>query len=214
MFVFSFPTFYYTTVGYVNPVLVCLLTLGLYFLLANKWMRFTLVLVTGVFVKETIVLLIFVAAVYLVLTRRIFSRQGLMLPGTLVAFALATYAARKIVPVDSAVGWSPILEIFQSNVLRPRSWLSFLLTFGIPGVLTLFIFRYRKSPWSQEHFAEIGTLLSGVIISIILFGYAMLSAFADGRFIWTSYPFSVPLAAIVIKLMRPEWGRSRPMPAT
>jgi hypothetical protein len=104
--------------------------------------------------------------------------------------------------MNPTIGWMPSFEILIFNLSRLRSWLSFLLTFGVPGVFALLIFRYRATSWFHENFAETATLITGFFISILLFGYSMLSAHADGRFIWTSYPFSVPLAVIVLSEIR------------
>jgi hypothetical protein len=152
----------------------------------------------GVLVKETIVILILTLAAYLMFSRTIFAKRGLVLPLMLLIFAAVYYIARTIIPVSPTVGWTPSFETFVYNVLRPRSWLSFLLSFGAPGFLGFFIFGFRKTHWFQERFAETATLITGFLISVLLFGFSMVSAYADGRFIWTSYPFSVPLAVIVL----------------
>jgi hypothetical protein len=198
LFVVSFPTFYYATIGYIDPVLICLVTVGLYMILTNNWAVLTGVIIAGVFVKETIAILVLTLAAYLWFKRQLFSKQGVVLIVIGVAYAICYQITRKIIPVNPTYAWSPSVGILLFNMLRPRSWLSFGLTYGIPGVLALLIFRYRTTDWFRERFAETATLIAGLVIAVLLFGYSMLSAYADGRFIWMSYPFTVPLAAIVI----------------
>ena len=202
LFVVSFPTFYYSTIGYVDPVLVSLLTVGLYAIFKNNWIFLVIVITVGVLVKETIIILILILAAYLVFSRTIFTKRGLVLPLMLFIFAAVYYIARTLIPVNPTVGWIPSFETLVFNVLRPRSWLSFLLSFGAPGFLSLFVFGFRRTHWFQERFAETATLITGFFISVLLFGFSMVSAYADGRFIWTSYPFSVPLAVIVLNETR------------
>ena len=198
LYVVSFPTFYYTTIGYIDPVLICVLTIGLYLIFTNKWGLLAGIIIAGVLVKETVIILIFTLAAYLISSRKAFTKQGLILPLVCVIFIISYYIARRIIPAGPNVAWMPSFETLLNNMSRIRSWLSFLFTLGIPGILAPFIFRYRATEWFQEKFAETATLITGFLISILLFGYAMLSAYADGRFIWTSYPFSVPLATIVL----------------
>jgi hypothetical protein len=202
IFVVSFPTFYYSAIGYIDPVLICLLTIGLYFIFTNNWIALAGVIITGAFVKETVLILILLLAAYLIFNRKLFSKQGLILLSLSIVFLISYYAARRIIPMNPTIGWMPSFEILIFNLSRLRSWLSFLLTFGVPGVFALLIFRYRATSWFHENFAETATLITGFFISILLFGYSMLSAHADGRFIWTSYPFSVPLAVIVLSEIR------------
>lgn len=86
----------------------------------------------------------------------------------------------------------------MDNLLRPKSTLSFLLSFGVPGILSVFIFNFRKTGWFHERLPETATLVAGIVISILLHVYSMIAAYADGRIIWLSYPFAIPLAVIVL----------------
>ena len=208
-YVVSFPTFYYTTIGYVDPVLIFLLTLGLYLILTNRWIFLVGVIFMGTFVKETVLILIITSAAYLFFNHQILTKRGLILPLMLFVYAIGYTIARNLIPVDPAVGWTPSIETLVFNISRLRSWLSFLLTFGIHGLLALFIFKTKNTIWFQEKSAETATLITGLFVTLLLFGYAMLSAYADGRFIWTSYPFSVPVALIVLYEMRKRRSSNR-----
>jgi hypothetical protein len=39
-------------------------------------------------------------------------------------------------------------------------------------------------------------LLAGALASVALFGVALLTAHADGRFLWLGHPFLTPLAVL------------------
>jgi len=202
LFVLSFPTFYYTTIGMIDPMVILFLTMGLFFIFNNEWLFLAVVIVTGVLVKESVILLILTLAAYLFFRRQLNIKQGLFLLAMLLLFALGQLFARRIIPVNPSVVWPPSLEMLLKNISRPRSWLAFLLSFGIPGAIALLIFFYRKSQWFHERHAETATLIAGTVFTLFLFGYSLFSAWADGRIIWLSTPFTVPLAAIVLSEMR------------
>lgn len=199
LFAASFPSFYYTTIGYLDPVLICLLTGGTYFLISRTWAGMTVIILFGAAVKETIVILIGLLAVHMLIEKVLFSRKGFFLAAVSVLFALCYLLARSIIPVDPSVGWAPSYELFLSNISRPRTWLSFLLTFSIPGVLAVTALLRMGAEWYRHRFREGAILASGFIVSIILFCYSIVSAYSDGRFIWTSYPFSIPLSMILLQ---------------
>jgi hypothetical protein len=202
LFAVSFPTFYYGTIGNIDPVLICLLTAGVFCILDHRWILFAAILVTGAFVKETIVLLIPMLAAYTFYEKKLRSRHGLYLLFITALFIGAYLAARAVIPTGSSYVWMPSGETFLANASRLRSWSSLILTFGIPGVLSLFVFKYRATDRFQTRLPETAMLIAGLLFSLLLFGYSMFSAYADGRFIWTSYPSTIPLAAIVITEFR------------
>lgn len=205
LFVISFPTFYYTTIGYIDPALICLLIVGLYFILKKRWTSLIIILIIGAFVKETAIILILITVSSFAITRKFKQKQLLLLSTISIVFLISYYFARMIIPVNPIIGWTPSFNRLLYNMSRPRSWISFFLSFGIPGVLSLMIYRYKSTDSFHNRSSEITVLITGLIISILLFGYSMLSAHADGRFIWTSYPFSIPLAVLVIKEIKNTW---------
>ncbi|HVO75886.1 MAG TPA: hypothetical protein VMT35_17815, partial [Ignavibacteriaceae bacterium] len=70
-------------------------------------------------------------------------------------------------------------------------YLSTLLTFGIPGfLLSWYLLKYKITSFSTLEYA----FLTGAAAGLILFFYSLFSAYSDGRFIWYTYPFAVPLA--------------------
>ncbi|RME76505.1 MAG: hypothetical protein D6784_05700 [Chloroflexi bacterium] len=206
MFVFSFPTFYYATIGYIDPVLIGFLILGTYFIFVEKWVFLIFVIGVGALAKETILLLLPVLTTYLLITGKLWTKQGVSLPLGGLVYGLSIYLVRAYSPVSVLnFVWMPSMERFWFNILRPRSYISFLLTFGIPGILALSIFYPKNQHLILSRWRVITLpLIVGYLLSITLFFYSMFSAYADGRFIWTSYPFSIPLATIIMEKM---WGK-------
>jgi hypothetical protein len=209
LFVVAFPTFYYGTIGNIDPVLICLLAAGAFCILDNRWISLLAVLAAGAFVKETIVLLIPMLAAYTFFGKRLLSRHGVYLLIGSGLFIGAYFTARSIIPTGSSYIWMPSWETFLANASRSRTWLSLILTFGIPGFLSLLIFRYRTTDWFRTRLPETAMWISGLLFSMLLFGYSMFSAYSDGRFIWTSYPSTIPLASIVFSGLRKAVAKPR-----
>jgi 4-amino-4-deoxy-L-arabinose transferase-like glycosyltransferase len=195
MFVVSFPTFYYGTIGMVDPVLILFLTMGLYFSLKRQWAQLLLTVTLGCLVKETMIVLIPVSVTCLILNREPWKLKSALL---LVAYLGPLLATRLIFRGLVGTNYLQIsFESFLSN-LRLRALLSVTLTFGIPGLLSLF-FLFRRwvvfdGAYEPAPLSILIPLAEGLLLSVILCLYSMFSAHTDGRFIWTSYPFSIPLA--------------------
>ena len=45
-------------------------------------------------------------------------------------------------------------------------------------------------------------LVTGLIVSMLISFFSLFAAYADGRHIWTSYPFTIPMAVAYIKYFR------------
>lgn len=194
LFVVSFPTFYYGPIGYIDAAAVSLLTVGVYFLSQGQYGALAVLIGVGALAKETVILLIPVAAVYMARSKlsrwRMVRWVGLML----LLYIAASLSARAYSPSADTHVWVPSLEKAIYNLSRPRAYLSALLSVGLPGVLTVYtlsdierVQRLIKQPFSAA-------LITGVAASLALFGYALLAAYADGRPLWTMYPFAIPLS--------------------
>lgn len=195
MFVISFPTFYYGTIGNVEPVLILFLMVGFYFLLRKKFIHLILTVMLGCLVKETIMILIPVSVTFLILNHEPWKLTS----AVLLIIYLGTVLVIRLVFRDlSGVSYLQLsLESFLSN-LRVRALLSVGLTFGIPGLLSIFfilrypaVFNCVDKPASPPLLL---TLAVGILLAVALSFYSMFSAHTDGRFIWPSYPFSIPLS--------------------
>lgn len=197
-FAFSFPVFYYGAIGYIDPVIIGMLSAGCYAIEKRQDWLLVLLVFMGVFVKEAIVLLL---PVFLV--SGWMQRRGLLpLVGWLllmvVAYMVAGRLARSMSLDPIEYNWSFSLSRFNSNTERVRTWLSFLLTLGIPGFLSLlavFVTLYQKQ-W--DVLLRMAPWLVGCAGSVALFAYSLLVAYSDGRFIWPATVFAIPLLGIFV----------------
>jgi hypothetical protein len=197
LFVASFPVFYYGTIGYLDPVMVFVLTLGLRFILAGQWLALLGTLASGLFVKESALLLLPVVAVALALDRSAPRQRLGWFLASLVVAVVGLSAARLPLPVSEPHGWLPESAWLRVNLARPRCWLSLLLSLGLPGALAIHaMIQQTRSPvpplLPQR---SLWPLVSGLLGALALACYSLVSAYTDGRFIWLACPFSIPLAA-------------------
>jgi hypothetical protein len=190
MFTVSFPVFYYGAISYVDPGVIAFLMAGLYVILIKRYTWFYLVLIIGAFAKETIVLLIPVFLISLYLDK--FKLKIILFHLLSIFLALITikiFQQEFLQPSSITYLWLPEKELIIENINRPRAYVSNILSFGIPGILMIFFLLKhgveKKSP-------VILIFLTGIFFTIILSVYAFLTAYADGRFVWTSNVFTIP----------------------
>ena len=201
LFVFSFPLFYYGTSGYIDSVLISFMIAGTFLILSEKFILFFITFICGMTVKETIVILIPVFAGYLFFQNKFPLKKKLVLVISLVIiFGAGMVLLRKLTPGAESYLWYPSFNILLDNIIRSKTYLSILLTFGLPGIGSLFfiynLFR-RKVKLTNE-----APLITGVLVSILISSFSLFAAYADGRHLWTSYPFTIPLALIYLRSLK------------
>lgn len=193
MFAFSFPLFYYGTISCVDPGALLIITIGLYAILRDRPLALFLIITFGVLVKETSVLLIPVYMTRMLMQKRKWHRvigYGILCSAAVVAVSWLARSAFE----EPGYLWLPSSQRLMRNITRAGSWLSFLLSFGLPGGLCLFaVLKYK--PWRiPGEGSTFWPLAVGVAGALGLTIFAWFTAYADGRFIWLSYPFAIPLA--------------------
>jgi hypothetical protein len=201
LFVFSFPYFYYGTSGYVDSVFLLFVLASTFFLIKENWIGFLVSFVMGVLVKETIVLMVPVLMVYLFFTNMKWGKRFLIAGLTLLLFIGTVFLVRNFSPGESGYVWKPMQDVLISNITRVKTYLSFTLSFGIPGLLALLYIIFGKKDFSRISRERYFALVGGVLVAIGLFVYSLFAAYADGRHIWVSYPFSIPLALMFVEWM-------------
>lgn len=203
MYAISFPVFYMSTTGYLEACAMCMLACGVYAIFRKNWLVAALVIAAGAFVKETIALLIPVAIVYLWMVEQNRSR---ILPISLLmvlAFAVSTIAVKWIFKDAGDFYWMPSISTLVDN-LRFRAVASLLLSLGIPGLISIVFFaRYRSMSRGVES-QLLMPILAGIVFTLLLVLYSMLTAYTDGRFIWPMTLFTIPLALWVIRERMPR----------
>ena len=195
LYTISFPMLYYATTGYVDSVAMAVIIAGTYLVYRERWLSLTLLLMVGAAVKEVVVLVVPIAFGYLLIRRK----QWFIIPALLtVSFVAATIIIRKLVSTGDGYYWAPALTTFVGN-LRFRALASMALTFGLPGFISLAAFRFRKEITATAGLANLVPLLFGMAFTLLLVMYSMLSAYADGRFVWPITFYTIPLALWVIR---------------
>jgi hypothetical protein len=114
-------------------------------------------------------------------------------------FAAVIYARKTFGGFGDGSGfvWFPNSENLADNVYRAKTYISFIISLGFPGLLAgLYILKNLKSEKNIIIFA----FTIAISFSLLLWVYSYFSAYADGRFIWTAYPFMIPLAVRYLSL--------------
>lgn len=200
LYIISFPVFYYSVTGNLDTVLLLVFFLSEYLILKKKYSILLLVVFWGTFIKETVLLVIILAFINMLLDKEE-SKKTILIYSFInaAAFLLGTYISRKVIPVTSTYIWKPSFDLIIMNLTRIRLYIAATLSFGIPGIFALFTAWKRKELFSSNTVPLFYFLASGFSISILLFLYSIVSAYSDGRFLWISYPFTIPLALYSIK---------------
>lgn len=198
LYAVSFPLLWYGTSGYVDGSLVAALCIGLYLIQTRRWAWFLLWLPVGLLVKETFLIIVPVAATYLWVRAR--ERRD-WLPLTLAAVALVAVTfvgIRMALTTPRTLDWMPRWNRFGWNISRPQALVSFVLTCGIPVPLGLWrsrqLLRGRDTGEGRDSFARNLHLIVGLGMGLLVAFHGFITAYADGRHAWTTYPFAAILA--------------------
>ncbi len=207
IFIFSFPTFYYSTIGYIDPGLIFFLTLGTWVLFTEKWILFPLVILLGIMMKEGIVMLLplaFMVAYFHSARNKV---MGIVFLSILI-YITTSYWVRIHFIQDSGYIWMPSYKVALLNLTRFRAIFSLLVSWGIPGVFFLIFmimsFAERKYDRDKKH----QILIIGSLISLAYCVYGIFSVYADGRLLWPAYVFWIPMIAVLLD--KPEHYTSPP----
>jgi hypothetical protein len=194
MSIISFPTFYYGTIGFVDPVAVLAITLGIFLTLRGERFLLFVCLVLGTLAKETNAVIALLPGIWGWVRgwprRRIAVQFAL-----LVAAALVTaFCARALSPYPER-GWflAPQPRIILENLSRPRALLSLGLTLGLPALFSL-VAAVRGGVSQRLGRQLLQFFVAGAGTSVVLYLYSLVGAWADGRVIWIIYPFLIPVA--------------------
>lgn len=193
LYVFSFPVFYYASSGYIDGSFVGILTMLVYFVLSKKYFIFLIIFFISVLANEkAIIILPFLIS--FIFAEKIELKKSLpLIAMSLCIYFMTTYLIRKLTPSDSVTYiWFPETKFLMQNIFRPKTYLSMLLTLGIPGIISIIsLFRFSK-----EKLIKFSYFYIGYATSILLYVYSIFSAWSDGRTVWTSYPFTIPISVL------------------
>jgi hypothetical protein len=190
LFIFSLPVLYFAVNGYVDAVLIGLLTVGFYCILTNRYGLAGAIILLGCLAKETVIILFPVWLLHAWLN----NRRQIYLIVLIVFLTAGVQVAIRIVNTGYPVfvSWAPSWVGLKSNLVwRDMHLANCLFVFGPAGFLAL-VFLFKRQARLTPH-------LAGLLAAIALTVYAATAAALDGRFSWTTYPFSIPLAMLAIE---------------
>lgn len=190
IFIISFPLFYYATSGYIDASLIGILSVTNYYLFQNKYSHFILSFFIGIFIKETIIIILPAAAVYFLMNEKTNQKfVKIILP--IFLYIITVFSIRSLVPQKGIYMWNPSMEIFIYNLSRVKTYLTLILTLGIPGIAAIYLILSSKRKNISKEFLY--PIMFGFLFSILLWIYSLFAAYSDGRQLWTSYIYSIPL---------------------
>lgn len=197
-FTISFPVFYYGAIGYVDPVAIAALGAACFCIQRQQDTLLLLLIAVGTLAKETVVLAIPVFMLHGMINGRGVTRTVMMTIALVAAFVAASKLARALSIDQQPFAWTPSWDRTLTNLTRLRTWLSFVLSFGLPGTLATAAVLHVLFTKNWRLLAEMLPWIAGVGGAVALFGYSIISAYSDGRFIWPADVFALPLVAVFV----------------
>jgi len=196
LFIVSFPTFYYSTIGYVDASLFLFLAISIYATLNNNAWLFTLAILVGLCIKETMVI---AAPFYLVYHFKT-NRKNAILNALVTAIlsVILLLIIKQYAPVTDLATKNNFWQFGISNAIinfyRFNTWVSFIASFGAIGLAILL----NRKPIFRNIINNNLTLacLACFSVGLVLFALSYFSTIADGRIIWLTYFYMLlPLCA-------------------
>ncbi len=199
LFIVSFPTFYYATIGYVDASLFLFIAISIYATLNNNSWLFTLAILIGLCVKETMVI---AAPFYLVYHFKTNRKNAIL--NTLVTAILSVsllLIIKQNAPVTDLSTKNNFWQFGTSNAItnfyRFNTWISFIASFGALG---LAITLNRKTIFKNIITNNLTlACLASFGVGFVLYSLSYFSTIADGRIIWLTYFYMLlPLASVKV----------------
>lgn len=206
LYALSFPMFWYGTAGYVDGCVAAALCIGLYLVQSRRWWLFLAFLPVGFLVKETYLIIVPVAAVYLWVRARE-RRDWVPLTAAAVGIVAVTwFGVRALLTTPRTLDWLPRWSAFTWNLSRPEAVGSFVLTCGLIVPLGLYaawrLVAARDTDGAgRDAFARNLHLVVGLGLGLAVAAHGFLAAYADGRHAWTTYPFGTILAVMAVSML-------------
>jgi hypothetical protein len=199
LYIISFPVFYYVSSGYLDSsalLIICLIVLATVY---RNYLLLPLLFLIGALVKEVVIVTLPFVLIFMYQDseKSLSKKYGLLLL-SVGCYVAGYFYARSTFATISNFMWSPGVSLMMENLRRPKTYLSFLISFGIVGILGMLQLASDIKNTSGSVIAFLchrdAPYFFGLFASLALCVYAVVAAYADGRFIWTAYPFMIPLA--------------------
>jgi hypothetical protein len=195
LFCVSFPAFYYTTIGYVDAGVMFFVSTCIYATIKQSWWLFMVSFVLGFLAKESIVVVLPFAVVYLFMQGR--RKNAIALGLILIASYLAeSYWIRQyayLTPGEkNNMFWVIDPENIGLNLKRINSLLAPILTLGLVGLIYLFNIKSSIKTNKALTWASLFLLAT----TLAMYAFAFITTYADGRPLWLAY-FAMIMVSMV-----------------
>lgn len=219
LYVFSFPIFYYSTTGLIDPIFSVLFGANLYFLLyffINKELSFSFVFfILAILTKESAILLLPAFVVIFLFSEFSLLKKFVFILTILLIYIFVTYFIRNIIVSDTPnYVWLPTIENLIFNLTRKRTYISFVASFGLIGILMLiglwkFISNIIKNKVKDKSIFELNSysiihkqyivLISSLIGYFTFLIFALFSAYFGGNYFIPLYFIMLPLVGFYLQ---------------
>ncbi len=200
LYVVSFGSFYYGTIGYLEGAVIGFLSLALYFVVSHQWIPLGLALISGPFLKESTLAMLPAFFGELRFHMQVGSLKIVVLSLLAGLVMLSGLYIARIVIVGSEAAqyiWSVSLEKFIFWELRDI--IKLVLALGLP-TLMLIVLLYPSRNSIKDIVTEGAPFLGGIVGTGAVIMYAITCCQADaGRFAWLLYPFLIPLVMLMLE---------------
>lgn len=200
LYVLSFPLLYYGSSGFLEPTSNLFIYLIVYLTVSDKKALLPPVFLLAALTKEvTIIALPFVFVYFL--TANIKEKKQLknamyILFLSLVLFVAASVFVRTYFSTGNQYLWTPSFQTAIDNLSRAKTYLSFDLGLGLPGILAVW---YSLKKDKTTEFKKLLPWYTGMSFAFLLSAFSVIAAYSDGRFIWTGYPFMIVISVYFLK---------------
>gem|GEM_PF-1213024 len=176
--IFSFPFMYYGSVGYIDPMSLFFVTLGIYlYRKYGLWISIVLLPFALAQKEVTILYLFFIAGDWL---SKLNKRHAILRSILMIGGGFLYYTFFKTFFEGGDYMWSPGTDFLRDNLTRARAYISPILSLGLPGLIIL----ANMKIWSWK---DDSAWLIALTAMLGLLGYAFVGAYVDGRFIFIGY---------------------------
>lgn len=207
-FVVSFPVFYYSTIGYVDSLLVAALCTAIRLITKGgqtMWLLLLSLVSAGINEKYAVLFPFWLMYLIWVDKKSLLKSVG-VIGLAFCLFALAMTGIRYLTPTPQ-FAWPPSADAIYGNIVRPKMWLSLMFTWGPLGAtISYFLIRHVRAVFEDR---QVLVWLVGIAAGLSVWVYGFFSCYNDGRYVWICYPFMVPLFCIYLERFSPAFGTSR-----
>lgn len=206
LFGLSFQIFYYGATGQIDAVSIGLSALSVALLVHERLLASVLVFFVAMLAKETSIA---VAPFLFLWTFQRSRGRAVLLAAALAAVTVVSAAINHRVgpPVPNTYSWAPNTAELVENLRRKRMYATFLLGLGIQGVLHTLatVSEKGRSRWARLF----DPWTAGFLTSLGLFAFALTTAWADARFLWSGQIFTSVTAAAFLAKRRADNATAR-----